>query len=373
MAAVSNTDRPTRPPAPLAGFARALVLGLAAGALCRWIGTPLPWLIGPLFACAFAGSRGVRLVSLPASRNAGQWVIGTALGLYFTPDVLGYLARHSWAVALGLVWAIVLGLSFAWALRRFAGADPATAYFAGAIGGASEMALQGERHGARVDMIAAAHSMRIMLVVTVVPFAYQWLRLHGTDASQRAVTEVSAGGFAVLVALTCLAAGLLRWTRAPNPWLLGPLLTAVVLSASGHAPSAVPAWIVSLGQVLIGISLGTKFSPGFFRRAPRLLMVVIVSTLAAMAVSAVFGVVLGRAAGIAPATMVLATSPGGIAEMSLTAKLLELGVPVVTVFHVARVLMLVLVGGALYRALARRLGWPDEAKPVAAHVTEEAD
>ena len=33
----------------------ALLVGFAAGALCAWLKTPLPWLIGPLFACAFYG------------------------------------------------------------------------------------------------------------------------------------------------------------------------------------------------------------------------------------------------------------------------------------------------------------------------------
>jgi uncharacterized membrane protein AbrB (regulator of aidB expression) len=51
--------------------------------------------------------------------------------------------------------------------------------------------------------------------------------------------------------------------------------------------------------------------------------------------------------------MVLATSPGGIAEMALTARVLHLGVPVVTAFHVARMVAVVLGIGPLYRAWAR--------------------
>lgn len=39
--------------------------------------------------------------------------------------------------------------------------------------------------------------------------------------------------------------------------------------------------------------------------------------------------------------MILATSPGGIAEMALTARVLHLGVPIVTAFHAARMLVVV--------------------------------
>ena len=343
----------------------ALVIGGASGALCAWLRTPLPWLIGPLFACAIASARGLPVASLPAARSAGQWVIGTALGLFFTADVLGRLASSAGMVLAGQLWSLAIGLSLAWALRRFAGLDGATAYFAGAIGGASEMALQGERHGARVDMIAAAHSLRILLVVSIMPFAFQWLGVHGTDPSERVVQVVQWWpGFALLVACTVAGAVLLRRLKAPNPWLLGPLVVAVALSAAGVTLSAVPGWIVSLGQVFIGIALGTRFAPGFFDRAPRVLMVVALSTLLAIAASAGFAWLLARGSGVPWATLALATSPGGIAEMALTAKLLELGVPMVTLFHLTRVLMLVLFGGAMYRWLAPRCGWPaDEVAP----------
>ena len=40
--------------------------------------------------------------------------------------------------------------------------------------------------------------------------------------------------------------------------------------------------------------------------------------------------------GLYPATLVLGMAPGGIAEMCITAKVLQLGVPLVTAFHVTR-------------------------------------
>lgn len=337
----------------------ALAIGLAAGALCAWLRTPLPWLIGPLFACALAAARGVPVASLPAARSAGQWVIGTVLGLFFSADVVARLAQNLDLVLAGQLWALATGLALAWALRRFAGLDGASAYFAGAIGGASEMALQGERHGARVDLIAAAHSLRILLVVSVMPFAFQWLGVHGSDPALRTVTAVNWWpGLALLVGLTVAGALILQRLRAPNPWMIGPLMVAVALSAGGISLSAVPGWVVSLGQVFIGVSLGTRFAPGFFDRAPRMLGVVAASTVVAILASAGFAGLLAWWSGVPWATLALATSPGGIAEMALTAKLLSLGVPMVTLFHLTRVLMLVLFGGAMYRWLAPRYGWP---------------
>jgi uncharacterized membrane protein AbrB (regulator of aidB expression) len=49
-------------------------------------------------------------------------------------------------------------------------------------------------------------------------------------------------------------------------------------------------------------------------------------------------------------TVLLATAPGGIAEMCLTARILQLGVPVVTGFHVIRLLFVLLASPFVFRA-----------------------
>jgi membrane AbrB-like protein len=124
---------------------------------------------------------------------------------------------------------------------------------------------------------------------------------------------------------------------------------AIALTASGINLSALPEWMVRLGQLFIGVSLGTRFTPEFLHTAPRYLASVALCTLLAMLLAAGFGLSIATLGGIHPATAILATSPGGIAEMSLTAKTLQLGVPIVTAFHVFRLVILVLVIGQVFK------------------------
>ena len=49
------------------------------------------------------------------------------------------------------------------------------------------------------------------------------------------------------------------------------------------------------------------------------------------------------------ATLVLAAAPGGVAEMCITAQVMQLGVPLVTVCHVMRVVVLTVGAPTLYR------------------------
>jgi hypothetical protein len=342
---------------PVRSLLSTLLVAVAGGVLFRVLNIPLPWMLGPLVCCALANLRGAGLRWPAGVRDYGQWVIGTVLGLYFTPVVLRQVVSLAPWIALGVLWAIALGLAYAWSLRRFARVSRETAFFAGAIGGASEMALLGERAGARVDQIAASHSLRIVLVVLVVPLVYRVLDLHGSDPYEMSARAVDPAGLAKLALCTAAAGWLFRRLGWPNAWVLGPLAVSTVLTANGYDWSAMPAPMIVAGQVAIGTSLGVRFTPAFFAQAPRYLGVVALTSLSGMLLTAGFALALARVAGIPPATLVLATAPGGIAEMSLTAKLLQLGVPVVTAFHVIRMAAILTLTPRVYRMVGQLRGW----------------
>jgi hypothetical protein len=73
-----------------------------------------------------------------------------------------------------------------------------------------------------------------------------------------------------------------------------------------------------------------------------------------VALCAGFAGLLAWGTGLHPVTLLLGTSPGGIAEMAITAKVLQLGVPVVTAFQVCRLVAVLLLVNPLWRWLDRR-------------------
>ena len=141
--------------------------------------------------------------------------------------------------------------------------------------------------------------------------------------------------------------------RLPNVWMIGPLLVAGALSAGGYAFSSLPRAVIDGGQLLIGVALGSRFSPEFFRAAPRYLTAVALITLGLLGVAALYGWWLAGHAGVPVPTAILATTPGGIGEMAITAKVLALGAPIVAAFHSVRLAALVLLIGGLFRVVRR--------------------
>lgn len=328
-----------------------LPLAAAAGGLAAWGRLPLPWMLGPLFAVALLRMAGAPLAALPGGRQAGQWAIGTALGLYFTPAVLAELAQRSGVIVLLAGSAVLLGVLAALLIERVAQADAATAFFAGLPGGASEMVVLAERHGGATDRIAAAHVLRVMLVVSTIPFVLH----HGAHGPRPVVVvgplwELEQLG---LLAASLAGAGLLLRLRVANAWVLGPLLLVGLLTAAQVPLGQLPPAVVYAGQVLLGTALGLRFAPGFFRCAPRFLAVATLATCITLALCALLAQTLAWISPLPWAGLLLAASPGGMAEMSLTARELHLSVPLVTASHVLRVVLLTACAPLLCRHYLR--------------------
>jgi len=330
-----------------------LAVALAAALACDALHTPLPWMIGPLLAVAGTRVAGCPVSALVGGRQVAQWVIGTALGLYFTPMVAQRVSGFVWLLILGALFAILVGYICGYILSILGGTDRTTAVFASVPGGAAEMAVLGERFGARVDQVAAAQSFRILLVVVTIPSVFAALGLHGADPFLAAGTEVRWPALAALLALTGAAGLVLARLNVPNAFVLGALVVSIPLTIAGVSTSAMPRVMVNGAQLLLGCALGSRFNRSFLARAPRFVAAVVVTVALAMGISVLFALLMARLSGIHPATLVLATAPGGIAEMAITAKVLELGVPMVTSFHVTRVMLLLTCTGPLFAWLRR--------------------
>ncbi len=325
-----------------------LAVGAGAGFLFARMGTPIPWMLGPLLALALLRVAGAPVAAPPGGRQVGQWIIGTALALYFTPQVVREVAG-SWPLFVaGAVFAIALGYAAGVVLARLARLDLTTGIFASVPGGAAEMTILSEQFGARTDRVAAAQSLRIMIVVLVVPAAYVLLGLHGSDLYVPGTATIRADGLALLMAATLVGGAVAQWMKLPNAFVLGSLAVAIPLTALDVHLSAMPTVGSNAGQCLLGCALGARFNSEFLRGAPRFVGAVVATVLGAIVVAIAFGWLLASLSGFNPATISLGMAPGGIAEMCITAKTLQLGVPFVTAFHVTRLVAILLLTAPLF-------------------------
>ncbi|MDH0097313.1 AbrB family transcriptional regulator [Pseudomonas sp. GD04158] len=325
--------------------------GAVGGYLASLAGWPLPWMVGSLLAVIALRCLSNRAFSeLPSGRKAGQWLVASGIGLHFTSEVLEQVVSHLPVVVMGAFGTLLLSLIGIAILRR-AGVDRATAFFASMPGGASEMVNLALRHDAQAARVAAAHSLRLLLVVLLIPALFTW---GLPDVSAPPPLPVDWAWLLALLAAGGLLAMLWARLKQPNPWMLGPLTACALASATFDLHIGLPPGLGQLGQWLIGCALGCHFDRAFFRSAPGFLARVLLFTLLAMLAAALLGEALGWLAGEDHLSLMLGMMPGGITELCLTAEALQLSVALVTALQVLRLFLVMFLAEPLFRLWSKR-------------------
>lgn len=341
-------------------IATALIIGFCGGLIFNFTGIPLPWMLGPMFAVGVAGVSGIKVGEIRGGRQAGQLVIGCALGLYFTPDVTRHILNFGGYILAAAFAAIVIGALGGLVMKRIAGITAVTAFFASVPGGASEMAVLAERAGARFDQVALSHSIRVLMTVSAIPIAVTLTGASGSEIYTPSTVLITAQGLVTLILLGVCTAYVFMKAGIPNAWLLGPLFVSLLITISGNSLSAIPPLLATAAQILIGCSLGSRLKPSLRTESRRLIVGVVTSAAFTLCLSTTMGLIISWLIGETGPAMVLATAPGGLSEMCITAKILKLGVPLVTSFQVARLAIVVTFSLPVWRLLqtmSKRFGW----------------
>jgi membrane AbrB-like protein len=306
-------------------------------------------MLGPLLVTGVAGIYQLPVRAVTGGRQLGQLFIGCILGQYFSPDITWRLLSQ-WQLMLATAMvALVAGIAGGALLARIAGIEQRTAYFCAIPGGAAEMAVLAERAGARFDRVALAQSLRVFIVVCTVPVILTLAGATGTDSYTPQAREITATGLMLLLAIALTGGVIFDRCRIPNAFILGPLAASALLTMNSINLSAVPPLIGISGQLLMGWALGARFKPDLRNESGRFLLGTVAATLLSMAILAAAAALAALLQGMPVQTMILATAPGGISEMCVTAKILKLGVPVVTSFQVTRLAFLLIAALPVYR------------------------
>ncbi|MNG99849.1 putative ammonia monooxygenase [compost metagenome] len=329
------------------------LIGTAGAVLASAAHWPLPWIIGSMLAVIIVRCSGWAIAEIPNGRKSGQWLIATSIGLHFTQPVVHEIAGHFLLMLAAAFVTLLLALAgIAFMHRR--GMDLTTAYFAFMPANFAEMIQLGMRYRANVSQIAAAHSIRLVLIVLSVPPA-MFLLTHtesGTlqphlPADWQWLGPMLAGG--VLVALLWKRLGL------ANPWMFGPMALCAVLTTSFDLRMALPVELSHYGQLMIGCALGSFFDRGFFRRSPLYLAKVVVFTLSMIGCTFLFAWGFAWLSGSGLLTLALGMMPGSTTEMYLTAEALNLGAGMVTAMQIMRLVLVMLCAEPLLKVwLGRR-------------------
>lgn len=340
-------------------LALALALGAAGGAIADALHVPLAWMIGAMIATSI-GAISKLPIAVPGTLRAGMvMILGIMLGSAFNPALLDQIG--SWALSLLILIPYILtaiGLCLLF-LRFAARYDPVTAFFASAPGGFNEMILVGGAMGGDERTIALSHSLRVLLVVSVVPF---WFVLtegySGADpARSLGPTLAEMESIDTLFLAACvLGAPLARWARLPAANLVGPMILSAIIHLVGLTDGRPPALLIAAAQIVVGSAVGCRFTGISLTRIMRALVVALGLTAILLAIAAVFASGIHALTGLPTNALLLAYAPGGLAEMSLVALSLDVDAAFVATHHIARIVLIVLFAPLVFKLYSLATG-----------------
>jgi uncharacterized protein len=308
----------------------------AAGYGASLIHLPLAWVLGPLAATAAIGIAGMRLPAPDVTRRVGQLIIGSTVGLSMTASVVAGLAAWLPLMLVTALFSILVSATFSTLLARFAHIDGKTAFFAVLPGGLAEMGNIGASIGAHMEPIALIQALRVAVVVMLIP---PLMVAHGLYQQPEPMPDL-APEFVVLALSAGLGGALVtHLVRFNNPWVVGALVATGILTALGITQGRMPHLVFTVGQILIGYNIGTRFRRDALHKLPRVAAIGIGIILLMILVTALYALALSRLLDIDFAIAILSSSPGGTAEMAATAQILHLPVALITAFHVVRAVL----------------------------------
>lgn len=336
---------------------------LACGVVGDWINLPLPWLIG---AMVFATA--LRLADLPVdvpqvTRPIGQVLIAASVGLSFTPEAVGVLAQLVVPMVAAAILTVAAGFLTAAVLVRLSGIGALQAVLASVPMGPVESGNLARRYGVPPAQVILGQTLRIVALVAIIPPLLVFL--DGSVRDPQLVlrsTPWTVPGAVLLVLCAVAGALLARRLKISNPFFVGALAGAAGAAALSLPVSALPFPLLVAAQVFLGVWLGAVFDRKLLRESGSFIPAALLCTGLMMILCGALGLGLAWLTGLPWEVMVLATAPGSVTEMALTAKILQEGVAVVTAFHLVRI-FLILPMAPLIARLAARFGDPPNPLP----------
>jgi membrane AbrB-like protein len=337
-----------------AQWACLLALSIAFAAALEALHVSAALLIGPMIAGVIVASTAGRIRVPDTIFAATQGIIACMIARAMPASIVNEIAMQWPVFALGVLSTIVMAAVVGWMLTRWQVLPGTSAIWGSAPGGAASMTLLAEAYGADVRLVAFMQYTRVLCVTSVASLVASAAGQQNPPAAIVWFPPVDWLSFAGTLAVASLGVISAKVFHIRAGAVLLPLIVGAVLSNTGVMHIELPPWFLAVSYVLLGWSIGLRFTRESVAHCARGLPRVLAAILLLIAACAVFGQLLAVAAGVDPLTAYLATTPGGLDVAAIIAADSDVDVPFVLAMQFARILVVLVTGPSLARFLAGR-------------------
>jgi membrane AbrB-like protein len=337
-------------------------LGLGLNALALPAATLFASLVVGLAAAVRERPSTTSTPTLPrAAVVAGQACLGALIGALVEPDLMQALTENWLPVVAAVLATLVISVASGMALSLHRDVDRVTGSFSLVAGGAAGITGISRDLGADQHVVGVVQYLRVLVIVLTMP-AVASLLPHGSPAAaadaMRATNvagETLVRGLAFTTVSVLLGLVAARAVRLPAASLLGPMVVATALTATGASAGAtVPTVIQQLAFAVIGLQVGLSFTRTSIRAVRVVLPAALALVVAMTVATAAVGIPLLRLTGSSVLDAYLATTPGGLYAVLATAADTRADTTLIATVQVLRLIVMLLVAPLLAALLGRR-------------------
>ena len=320
---------------------------------------PAALLLGPMVA-AIAFGVGEARIKMPAPLfMVAQVVIGCLMAKSLPGSVFGELVTKWPIYVVGIASVIAVAAGLGILLTKLKVLPGTTAIWGSAPGASTAMVVMADAFGADSRLVAFMLYLRVVMVALAAAIISR-LFVAGPMAAVPTpwFPPIAPLPFAETLALIIGSIVLTRMFKIPAGGILLPMFGGVLLQDVLGMQIELPPALLALSYVVVGWTIGLRFTREILMHAARALPAVIGSLLALLLACGVFAVLLVMFAGVDPLTAYLATSPGGADLVAIIAASSKVDVPFVMAMQAGRFIVVLLTGPALARFIATRSWMP---------------
>jgi uncharacterized protein len=335
-----------------------IALSVLFAALLTWARLPAALLLGSMLAGILVenGGAGILVPQLPF--GFAQAVVGCMIARVLTSTIL-YSFLHQWPLLLGISFSVIIASCLlGWLISKFRILPETTAIWGLLPGAASAMMVMADAYGADARLVAFMQYVRVVMVAIVASIiARLWVHAPAVASAAPAVwfAPIHALPFFETLILVLVAVILGPISRIPAGMLLIPMFVGAVLQINGLVEIELPSWLLAVSYLVLGWTIGLRFTRKILVYAIRALPQMIVSILMLTAFCGGLAFALVEAFHVDPLTAYLATSPGGADSVAIIAASTHVDVGFVMAQQIVRFMLVLIVGPALSRFVAGRI------------------
>jgi hypothetical protein len=267
--------------------------------------------------------------------------------------------QQQWPLFLGLSLLVILASCLlGWIISRFRILPNTTAIWGLLPGGASSMMVMADAYGADARLVAFMQYVRVVMVALVASIiARLWVHTPIAAAAAPAVwfAPIHALPFVETLGLVLAAVVVGPVSGIPAGMLLIPMFVGAVLQINGLLEIELPSWLLAASYLVLGWTIGLRFTREVLGYAVRALPKMMISILMLIGFCGGLAFALVEVFHVDPLTAYLATSPGGADSVAIIAASSNVDVGFVMAQQVARLMLVFIIGPALSRFISDRV------------------